>query len=138
MKSKYYRKDFLTKTEKEFYNFLIQIESEKNVKIIPQINLGTIIEKRKSKLDKYRNELFKNIDFGIFDNEFNLLFLIEFNDKSHNKPDRKERDNKVKKICKITGIKLIPIWYSEYAEEKELIRKKILANIQIEKEKIGD
>ncbi len=136
MEEKYIKKDFLTQKEKDFYNFLIQFESKYNIRIIPQVNLGTIVEKEKNINNGYRNELFKNIDFGVFDNEFNLLFLVEFNDKSHNREDRKERDNKVKKICSQVAIKLIPIKYSDFDNEKELLTKKIIANIQVEKEKL--
>lgn len=37
--------------------------------IIPQVNLATIINK-KNKV--FCTELFRNIDFGIFDNKFNI------------------------------------------------------------------
>lgn len=69
----------MTNAEKDFYQKLKPLE--KKYKIIPQVNLGAIIEKKSS--IKYRNELFRNIDYGIFTKDFKLLLLIELNDSSH-------------------------------------------------------
>ena len=55
---------------------------------------------------KYHTELFRNIDFGIFNKDFELLLLIELNDKSHIQRNRKIRDRKVKNILKECNIPL--------------------------------
>ena len=52
-----------------------------------QVNLGAIIEKKSS--IKYRNGLFRNIDYGIFTKDFKLLLLIELNDSSHKEYNKK-------------------------------------------------
>ena len=116
----YVKKDFMTKAELQFYNKIIELESE--YKIVPQINLATIIKK----LNKgYINELFKNIDFAIFDKEYkNILLLIELNDETHYKIDRKDRDLKVKKICDDANIKLIT-FYTRYPNDKEYVLNRI-------------
>lgn len=89
--------------------------------IFPQINLATIINKISS--SKYQNELFRNIDFGIFDKNFKPLLLIEINDLTHKQKDRIERDKKVLEICSMAGLPLIQFWTSyginpEYIEQK--------------------
>ena len=67
----YRKRKFLTISEIDFYNTLTELNNEYIV--VPQVNLGTIVEKVDS---KYRSELFKNIDFGVFTPEFELLLLI--------------------------------------------------------------
>ena len=120
----YDKKAFMTKCEYDFYLKLLDLESE--YRVIPQINLATIIKKTSG---KYINELFKNIDFAIFDKDFkNVLLLIELNDSSHNANNRKSRDLKVKKICEEAGIKLIT-FYTNYPNEKNYVINRIKKNI---------
>lgn len=102
------------------------MDLESEYRIIPQINLATIIKKNNG---RYINELFKNIDFAIFDKELkNVLLLIELNDSSHNKTNRKDRDLRVKKICNDAGIKLIT-FYTTYPNEKEYVINRIKSQI---------
>lgn len=52
-------------TDYEYKFYLILKELEKyNYKVIPQVNLATIVEKVNNK--KYYTELFRNIDFVIY------------------------------------------------------------------------
>lgn len=116
----YQKKPFMTKCEYEFYLRLLELEPE--YKVIPQINLATIIQKTNG---GYINELFKNIDFAIFDKDLkNVLLLIELNDNSHNKINRKDRDLRVKKICNDANIKLIT-FYTNYPNEKVYVINRI-------------
>ena len=97
--------------------------------IIPQVNLATIIEKQGG---KYHSELFRNIDFGIFDKDYNLLLLIELNDKTHTSIKRKDRDLKVKKILADSQIPLL-VFYTYYPNEKGYVLNRItkaLENIE--------
>lgn len=77
----YIKRNFMTSTEMIFYNKIKELNDEYIV--IPQINLGTIIEK---KTKGYRNELFKNIDFAIFSKDFKNanIKLITFYTKYRN------------------------------------------------------
>ena len=121
----YIPKDLMTNCEKEFYNKIKDLESM--YKIIPQINLATIIHRESSK--RYQNELYRNIDFAIFSHDYsNLLLLIELNDSSHNKKERKRRDKKVNNICYQAGIRLIT-FYTNCSNEKQYIIKRILDEI---------
>ena len=114
---KYQRKSFMTETEKEFFYKIIKLEEKYNVKVVPQVNLATVITNINK--HKFQNELFRNIDFGIFDSEYNkLLLLIELNDKTHLTKKRRYRDNKVKRICYDAGIKIISFYtYKENNED---------------------
>lgn len=103
-KNQYKKKYFLTNTEKQFLSILYELKKY-NLIIIPQINLATIIQKTGE--FRYQNELYRNIDFGIFDKNYNILLLIELNDISHQQYKRRERDMKVKEIVKQADIKLI-------------------------------
>ena len=97
----YQQKEFMTESEQYFYNILKEIEKEYDVKVQPQINLASIIEKTTK--HKYANELFRNIDFGIFDKNYSkLLLAIEINDSSHYRTDRIIRDKKVDKILSVS------------------------------------
>ena len=99
----YKKRKFMSTYELNFYKILLELGNDYN--IVPQVNLGTVIEK----VNKgYRNEIFINIDFGIFNKDFSeLLLLIEINDSTHNQSNRKKRDNIVKDICKSAGIQLM-------------------------------
>lgn len=123
----YKRKEFMTPSELIFYQTLKALEPE--YKVIPQVNLASIIKK----VNKgYINELFKNIDFAIFDNEFKkVLLLIELNDSTHNQINRKDRDLKVKKICNDANIKLIT-FYTKYPNEREYVINRIKGEIEKE------
>ena len=116
----YERKEFMSTYELLFYEKIKDLENE--YKIVPQVNLATIVKKINR---GYINELFKNIDFAIFDKDYkNVLLLIEINDSTHNKINRKDRDLKVKKICNDCNIKLIT-FYTKYPNEKEYDLKRI-------------
>lgn len=68
--------------------------------------------------------------FAIFDKEFSkILLLIELNDNTHNKLNRKDRDLKVKKICNDAGIKLIT-FYTKYPNEKQYVLNRIKEELE--------
>ncbi len=120
----YVLKSFLSRSEVAFYNKIKELNEEYIV--VPQVNLGTIVDKTNG---KYRNELFKNIDFGIFDKNFKLLLLIELNDETHNTNiKRKDRDLRVKKILNDCNIKLLT-FYTKYPNEKEYVINRIKKSI---------
>jgi len=124
----YKPKKFLTNNEYSFYLKLKELESYGYV-IIPQINLASIIEKTNS---TYRTELFRNIDFGIFDQELNLKILIELNDKTHAESKRRDRDLKVKKILDTCNINLLN-FYTSYPNEKDYVINRILNSLKASK-----
>jgi len=115
----------MTNCEKEFYDKIKDLEEV--YRIIPQINLATIIQKESNK--PYQNELYRNIDFAIFSKDYSkLLLLIELNDSSHNNKKRIIRDKKVKRICYQAGIRLLT-FYTNFPNKKEYVIKRILDEI---------
>ncbi len=125
-KNIYKKKNIMTDYEYKFYLILKELEKY-NYKVIPQVNLATIVEKVNNK--KYYTELFRNIDFVIFNEDLtDVLLLVEVNDATHNTKKRKSRDIKVKSICANAGLNLIT-FYTKYANEKSYVLNRVLASI---------
>lgn len=125
----YVPKRFLSNNEYNFLNKFIDLENELHINIVPQVNLASIIDKVSD--SRFHNELFRNIDFGIFNADYSkLLLLIELNDESHNNYHRKKRDIKVRDICNKAGIKLIT-FYTKYSNEKEYVKSRIIKELNI-------
>ena len=121
--NKYTKRQLMTNYERYFYDILVELEEELNIKILPQINLSTIIYKETN--NKYINELFRNIDFAIFSKDYSdLLLLIEINDSTHNTKERMERDRKVDMIVANADIKLIK-FYSNNPNKKEYVKQRV-------------
>lgn len=117
----YELKPFMTAYERKMYNVFLKLGDE--YKVIPQINLASIIRKKNN--DHYYNDLFRNIDFAIFDKECEkLLLLIEIDDASHDTYKRKQRDQKVNMICRDAGIKLLH-FHTNYPNEENYVLKRI-------------
>ena len=126
----YVKKCLMTEIEKKFFDAFKSSISEEYL-VFPQVNLATIIRKQGD--FKYQNELFRNIDFCIFDKFYNPLLLIEINDESHNEYQRKQRDDRVKRISDIADIPLIK-FYTKYGVNQEYITKRIQENLEPSKE----
>ena len=111
----------MTNNERLFYNKIKCLEPE--YKIIPQVSLASIISKENN--NKYYTDLFRNIDFAIFDTNLQeVLLLIELNDGTHKLKKRKSRDAKIKKICNAAGIPLL-FFYIKYPNEKDYVINRI-------------
>ena len=118
-KPNYRLKDsLLTRTEINYYN-VINSYFGRDYLVLPQINLASVIDKEGA---GYRSELFRNVDFGIFDYNFRPILLIEINDGTHLKKDRKERDVKVSTICKKAHIPLVTFWTKDGIDNEVIYR----------------
>lgn len=115
------KKSLITPSEMKFFTAIKNIVG-KDLIVQPQVNLASIITK--SSDAKYHNELFRNVDFGIFDTDYRPIALIEINDPTHYQVDRRKRDHKVQHICEIAQIPLITLW-TEYGINEEYIRKRL-------------
>ena len=87
-----------------------------------QINLASVIVKKDTA--RFHNELFRNVDAGVFDANHHPIFLIEINDGTHKSRQRRERDIKVKNICEEAGLPLVVLWTS-YGVNEDYIKKKL-------------
>ena len=126
----YIPKKFLSNNEYNFLTKFVDLENELHVNIVPQVNLASVIQKVSD--SRFNTELFRNIDFGIFNADYSkLLLLIELNDASHNDYHRKKRDIKVHDICNKAGIKLIT-FYTKYSNEKEYVKSRIVKELDLQ------
>ncbi len=115
------KKTLIIKSEQGFFE-VIKASLPENYYVFPQINLATIIKKTDD--SRYHNELFRNVDFLITDNNYKPLIVVEINDPSHLRSDRRERDEKVQKICEEAGISLIKFW-TDFGINPDYIKNKI-------------
>ena len=121
------KQKYLTSVEQEFYNAIKSIVSN-NYILFPQVPLSQIIVKDSN--SKYQNELYRVIDFCIFDNNYHPLLCIEINDKSHKQKNRYIRDKKVQNILTNAGLPLITLW-TEYGVNIEYIKTRIKEHIKL-------
>lgn len=125
---KYFAKEaFLTPTEIEYYNILSALVGD-NYLLFPQINLATVVDKEY--VYNSRTDLFRNIDFGVFDYNFKPILMIEINDNSHFRKDRIERDQKVSTILKKAKLPLMTLWVKDGIDINE-IRYKLSKYIKV-------
>lgn len=123
------KSSLMTRMEKEYYATIKAILPEEGYILQPQVNLATIINKISD--ERFQNELYRNIDFCIFDSDFKPLVLIEINDQTHNtEKSRQARDYKVKDICQSANIPLVTFW-TQYGINAEYIKKRIDEALQI-------
>lgn len=123
----YHKRNFLTQNEKFFLEKLKKIFGDKYI-IQPQVPLRMLVSKDGEEYGQYANELNRYIDIGIFNKNYEILALVELNDKSHKFKDRYERDLKVQDICKQANIPLITFWtYGNQTDEniRYIIEKEI-------------
>ena len=115
------RKTLISISEQRFFN-AIKSSVPEGYFVFPQINLASFIDRTDD--SRFHNELFRNVDFLITDAEYKPKFIIEINDQTHLNNERKERDEKVAKICEEAGIPILKLWTS-YGINSEYIKKRI-------------
>ena len=111
--------------EKKFFKIMRE-KLGNNYIITPQINLQSIIE---TPLSNSRNdELFRNVDFGIFDTEmYHPLMLIEINGKQHSNEEYwRKRDKSVKEILESAGLMLYTINNEDLKGDTNKLTKEII------------
>jgi len=99
----------MTKSEEECFRKLVSILGDTH-HVFPQVHLPTFLEHKIRGQDWYgafRHIDEKSVDFVICDKE--LLapkIAIELDDRSHDRPDRQERDKEVERIMNVAKIPL--------------------------------
>ena len=119
------KKVLISKSEQGFFD-AIKSSVPEGFCVFPQINLASIINKTDG--SRFHNELFRNVDFLITDSEYHPKLIIEINDSTHLNSDRKERDEKVRKICEEAGIPIVKLWTS-YGIKQDYIKSRITETI---------
>ncbi len=109
LNSRYTRKArLITDAEYDFLQVLRQISPEK-YEVVPQVALLSVIDKTTN--TAYRNELFRICDYCFVDRDtFEPLLLVELNDSTHKRSDRRDRDEKVAAICADANLPLVSFW----------------------------
>lgn len=128
LNSRYAKKPTLvSRPEYEFLQMLRQISPDK-YEVVPQVALVSVIDKRTN--TAYRNELFRICDYCFVDRDtFEPLLLVELNDSSHKRSDRKARDEKVAAICADAELPLVTFWTDcdiSFKTVKRIVEKSIL------------
>ncbi len=106
------KKFFLTRAEHEFYDVLNQAIGN-DYRIFAQVHLSSILD------EKIIGQSWKaarahinrtSVDFLLCDKQYlSPKLLIELDDKTHERPDRIERDSKVERILKQAGLPLLRV-----------------------------
>lgn len=115
------KQTLLTSAEQSFFTALKESVPD-GFLVFPQINLAAFIDRTDDV--KFRNELFRNIDFLITDENYKPKIAVEINDSTHLEKKRKERDEKVSNILEEAGIPLLTLW-TKYGVNNSFIHKKI-------------
>lgn len=110
-KYRYNRKNFfLTRAEHECYDTLVEAVGAE-YRIFAQVHLPTLVDHTVRGQD-WRAALAhinrKSVDFVLCDKAYlSPKLAIELDDKSHERPDRQERDHEVERILREAGIPLL-------------------------------
>lgn len=126
-KYRYTRKQFfLTRAEHECYDALIAAIGDK-YHVFAQVHLPTILD-NKVKGQDWRAALAhinrKSVDFVLCDKaHISPKLAIELDDKSHERPDRQERDREVERILSDAGVPLLRLENKGHFDSTELIRR---------------
>lgn len=111
----YRKKYLLTKNEYSFYQKIKPIIQEKNLRVLCKIRLADLIEPEPNKNQKEWYAAFnriksKHIDFAIATENMKVIVLVELQDNTHQKSDRKERDEFVNTAVTSAGYTLLSVY----------------------------
>ena len=128
----YFRRRFLlSKPEKYFYNVLREVFG--NYTILPKVRLADLVEaeRRHPKWQSNFNRIkSKHIDFVICDAWLCPLVAVELDGSSHNRPDRKQRDDLVDRILSEASLEIVHVPRQQrylYKEIRNLVLPKLSA-----------
>jgi hypothetical protein len=110
----------LTHKESLFYRALTPITASLGLTVFAKIRLADIVSTPKGTEVKWFNYIkAKHVDF-IVCRELRPVLLIEVDDSTHDRPDRKERDDFVDKIFAQLGLPLLHIrrWQGDELEKQ--------------------
>lgn len=104
----YQSKGLLTKRELQEYHKLKQYADERGWLICPKVRLWDLIEPKDSKNQRLVNKIqSKHVDFVLVSQNMDVIGVLELDDSTHDRADRKERDNFVRDALGGAGITMI-------------------------------
>jgi very-short-patch-repair endonuclease len=102
----------MTKAEHEFFKVLQEVVQDKYY-IVPQVQLSNLVQVEKQERWEYtyRNKINrKSVDFVLFNKEyFTPRLVIELDDSSHLRENRRTRDNFLDEVLNKVGLKIVHI-----------------------------
>ena len=107
---KYVAAPLLTQNEKHAFRILLSFCKEHDLLIFTKVRLIDLAQPKKGAADyaTLRNKVIqKHVDFVICDEDVNVKLIIELDDSSHSRPDRRERDQLVDEVLHRVGYKVI-------------------------------
>jgi very-short-patch-repair endonuclease len=95
------------------------------LQIFTKIRLADLVEPKPKEENPMWIQCFnkikaKHIDFALADEDTNIIVLIELDDRTHQRPDREERDVFVNAVLKNTGYTLLRTYGSTDEIEEHL------------------
>ena len=106
----YQARQLLTKHELQEYFKLKQYADTRGWLVCPKVRLWDLIEpkrgagKKQTLINKIQS---KHVDFVLVDQSMNVIGVLELDDRSHDRADRKERDGFVREALEGAGITMI-------------------------------
>ena len=121
----YVSKPILTDREYKFYKRLKPLADKYKLQIYTKIRLADLVEPKPKEENPMWIQCFnkikaKHIDFALADEDTNIIVLIELDDRTHQRPDREERDVFVNAVLKNTGYTLLRTYGSTDEIEEHL------------------
>lgn len=117
-------KNIFTDNERFFYKVLKEITYNMDIIIMTKVRLADIIYTNEYEYTYFNKIKSKHIDFVLIDSNGKIKLLIELDDKSHEKHERKERDKFLNKIFENSNINLLRI-PAKYIYNTEELKNKI-------------
>ena len=108
---------YISPCEEEYFEIIKSLMNP-DYKIFPQVPLSQIVEKHSQA--NYKTELFRVIDFCIFDDKYYPVLCIEINDATHVTKSRAKRDSKVSEILQSARIPLVVFWTYEGIDKVDI------------------
>ena len=123
---KYYAKPYvMTSRENECFKILNEIFGSKWF-VVPQVHLSALLDYRVKGQNwnaAFRHINGKSVDFVLIGKEsYKVICVIELDDSTHNKPERKERDVEIERIFNQAKIPLARISKFEAMTKAELAK----------------
>ncbi len=130
----YTKKQYLLNiAERKFYQWLITVLPPEYI-VFPQMVISNIVKVHTDKTKdfwKYQNKINrKTLDFVIFTRDkLQPVMAIEYDGKTHQLPERTERDLFVDKILETAGIGILHIRHEKFMDYRN-IKKQILQSLK--------
>lgn len=117
--NEYKPKYVLTTNEKRAFQIINEVTNELCYTVLAKVRLYDLIEPkdRNNKGARWKIQA-KHVDYVICDKNLIARYIIELNDNSHNREDRKERDEFITTALRNCGYKVLN---TKYIEKERLL-----------------